>query len=350
MRLLCTLRHPRIRSAAMSGQYRKQGVWYGEREEDTSQAWQRTTGNDNAFRYNSSWFTHQPRSFQGGQQVEVRQYHSEGFDSIAGSSRSCRGEGQDGQYDDRWHDRYPINDTARQYSTSGARWRKNAELDKRESSMSLEPEEQPYSPAPSFAPLTMKLPAIPDYWYTAGTLGGPQTYPRELPLPKPLPLVILDLNGTLLIRGARDANSSKRPNLRPYLSNFLEYCLSVRVEQEDHERRMQQWQEWDERQAQEGQQTDRSELHGTHFWPAKAGPQPLPNARFRLLVWSSAQPHNVDSMIRAFFATRSSRAAVARVCEGYVDHPTTLQAQISERQRLGRGLGYVESSRRIEQR
>jgi hypothetical protein len=165
--------------------------------------------------------------------------------------------------------------------------------------MSIEPDFDSYDTGSPAQAQTMRLPDEPDYWYMKSTLEPPQTFPAESALPKPLPLLILDLNGTLVYRGGRDANSSKRPNLRPYLSNFLEYCLAVEVEQEDHEKRMQQWKEWDIKRRND-ECLSRSSLHGTHFWTDQVEPQPFPEARYRLLVWSSAQPHNVDSMIRAF--------------------------------------------------
>lgn len=65
-------------------------------------------------------------------------------------------------------------------------------------------------------------PPPPSDEYLASTLLPVSTFSPTDPRPES-PLLILDLNNTLLCRRRRDANSSKRPIIRPYLSTFLQY-------------------------------------------------------------------------------------------------------------------------------
>ena len=80
-------------------------------------------------------------------------------------------------------------------------------------------------------------------------------------LPPPPILVILDLNGTLLYRSKRPQMylSSKHPRARPYLRQFLQYLFS----------------------------------------------------HFHVMIWSSAQPHNVAAMISATFSPEQREKLVA---------------------------------------
>lgn len=206
--------------------------------------------------------------------------------------------------------------------------------------------------------------------------------------PPPLPLLIVDLNETLVFRGGggrvNATTASKNPIRRPYLSSFLQYCLGLSdasyVKQrwrrggggDGGEQAQQQEQDSssdeggeaansagppalfggggadamitpniDEKAAKRrGRAWERTQVlrnaieageapHGSHFWNNKKEavqeadaavdddsivaataaatlsssppslPSPHPSASTRLLVWSSAQPGNVDSMVRA---------------------------------------------------
>ncbi|KAF8420501.1 NLI interacting factor, partial [Tirmania nivea] len=97
----------------------------------------------------------------------------------------------------------------------------------------------------------------PEYLHCASLLPTP--LPPNSP-PNPI-LIILDLNGTLLHRskGSKATNSSKRPHPRPYLAQFLNYLF----------------------------------------------------AHFSVMVWSSAQPANVASMVAAAFTSEQRERLVA---------------------------------------
>lgn len=149
------------------------------------------------------------------------------------------------------------------------------------------------------------LPEMPRRHYVEQSHQAPANFSCSEPLPKPLPLLILDLNGTLVYRGARGLRSasdrSRSPILRPYLGCFLQYCLSVQGSQDDTEKRRQEWGEWDKK---SGRTPGKKYLpHGSHFWQT-LGKEPVleGNARFNVLLWSSAQPANVDLMARAILS------------------------------------------------
>ena len=120
-------------------------------------------------------------------------------------------------------------------------------------------------------------------------------------------LVVLDLNGTLVFRaksGNGRALDSVRAVPRPFLACFLQYCLGLpNSSSEDSV-------------ASTGKQVDASDRpHGSHFWQtvaqsadnngatADSAPayEPRSNGKAEVVVWSSAQPVNVDSMVRASF-------------------------------------------------
>lgn len=65
-------------------------------------------------------------------------------------------------------------------------------------------------------------PPPPSEAYLEETLLPVATYDSSDPRPEP-PLLILDLNNTLLCRRRRDPTASKRPIVRPYLTTFLQY-------------------------------------------------------------------------------------------------------------------------------
>ncbi|PWN32007.1 uncharacterized protein FA14DRAFT_181926 [Meira miltonrushii] len=162
--------------------------------------------------------------------------------------------------------------------------------------------------------------------YLQQSLQEPGHYPINSQTPKPLPLLVLDLNGTLVYRSSRSsgtaAERSKFPTLRPYLACFLQYCLAVDAEhQPDPNVSQDAWRKWQEDRTKDNEEetVEDSEIngdkdarmsdsenvshpktHGTHFWPKEnSEPEPLPSATYRLLLWSSAQPQNVDHMARA---------------------------------------------------
>ncbi|PWN94013.1 hypothetical protein FA10DRAFT_264606 [Acaromyces ingoldii] len=176
-----------------------------------------------------------------------------------------------------------------------------------------------------------------------------------------LPLLVLDLNGTLVFRGSGRTNMesrSQRPTRRPYLRVFLQYCLGIpdtvwEAVSSDPPRRadlddslgameLEKQSEEDNSVEEQGNSDDGREdalfearmaawsdrevgrlgpsrqLHGSHFWQRPASGEPphppirSPQANFRLLVWSSAQPQNVDAMTRAIF-TPDQAAQLLRV-------------------------------------
>ncbi|SPO24149.1 uncharacterized protein UTRI_03417 [Ustilago trichophora] len=113
-------------------------------------------------------------------------------------------------------------------------------------------------------------------------------------------LVVLDLNGTLVFRAKRGngrALDSVRAIPRPYLLCFLQYCLGL-----------------PESDAGKGKVIEAGgKPHGAHFWPTKLDSdsdvdgekaevvEPRSAGKAEVVVWSSAQPYNVDSMLRASF-------------------------------------------------
>lgn len=133
--------------------------------------------------------------------------------------------------------------------------------------------------------------------YNKATQQVPSNYPTNEKPPKPLPLLVLDLNGTLVYRmGINTSDRSKQPVLRPYLKSFLQYCLDVHTSTGHGEDQQRRWKEWEASKS----HNESNSVHGGHFWKgSNAEPQAQDNATFRLLLWSSAQPHNVDSMARA---------------------------------------------------
>ncbi|SYW76737.1 uncharacterized protein UBRO2_01574 [Ustilago bromivora] len=113
-------------------------------------------------------------------------------------------------------------------------------------------------------------------------------------------LVVLDLNGTLVFRAKRGngrALDSVRAVPRPYLFCFLRYCLGT-PSSPAHPN-----------QGSEGE-GKRDKPHGSHFWSTCAEPQS--SGRAEVVVWSSAQPLNVDSMVKASFDP-SIRSQLKRV-------------------------------------
>lgn len=128
---------------------------------------------------------------------------------------------------------------------------------------------------------------------------------------RPLPLLILDLNGTLVFRGGGD------PVRRPYLGAFLAYALGAQIDSSAPHQRKLQWEQWDREQAL-GPKHAGAKPHGSMFWPvsvshiktSNAGawkshalePTPSATAVCRALIWSSAQEHNVGKMARTILA------------------------------------------------
>ncbi len=117
-------------------------------------------------------------------------------------------------------------------------------------------------------------------------------------------LVVLDLNGTLVFRaksGNGRAMDSVRAVPRPFLLCFLQYCLGTSTDT-----------------TPKGKQVDAANRpHGSHFWQPAADAdatlyEPCSAGRAEVIVWSSAQPVNVDSMVRASFDA-SIRSQVLRV-------------------------------------
>lgn len=76
--------------------------------------------------------------------------------------------------------------------------------------------------------------------------------------------------------------------------------------QEHFDKRALEWTSWDamESEKQETEAAHSIRPHGSHFWGKNvvAEPVPGPEATFRLLLWSSAQPQNVDLMARAILS------------------------------------------------
>lgn len=117
-------------------------------------------------------------------------------------------------------------------------------------------------------------------------------------------LVVLDLNGTLVFR-AKGSNGramdSVRAIPRPYLLCFLQYCLGMSNEAPASDVASP---------ASAASVEARKGPHGSHFW--HDGHEPESHGNAHVVVWSSAQPANVDSMVRASFDAEV-RASILRV-------------------------------------
>ena len=116
-------------------------------------------------------------------------------------------------------------------------------------------------------------------------------------------LVVLDLNGTLVFRGKGKngrAVDSVRAVPRPYLLCFLQYCLGLSPNSTSASASAA-----DEGEKGQGKVVDtETKPHGAHFWPThEMGRvvEPRSAGKAEVVVWSSAQPFNVDSMVRASF-------------------------------------------------
>ncbi|CEH12059.1 hypothetical protein CBOM_00070 [Ceraceosorus bombacis] len=204
----------------------------------------------------------------------------------------------------------------------------------------------PYTP---LKPLPLRPGPRDSYLESANS--EPQPYPPSLLRPpRPLPLLLLDLNGTLVFRGGSSFASSSNPTRRPYLNVFLIWALGLPVTNVSREERLRLWEEWDTQrdgdQEEEGAEglgeaVDDFSLTskwpvGTRFWKRSASPlsqegydsdspftdsiwrshseEPVGSsrARVRLFLWSSAQPQNVVAMTRAIF-TPGQAAELLRV-------------------------------------
>lgn len=172
-------------------------------------------------------------------------------------------------------------------------------------------------PQPHFEalrPLTIR--STPRETYIAAAQQSADVFDSNCEPPAPLPLLVLDLNGTLVWRsgGRRSQSSIVR---RPYLSSFLAYCLGVEDISYGHRldsdeaaanRRRAEWTQARQRLSSPFQNLSfASKPHGSHFWrmageTASSDEHNDPTdsqAACRLLVWSSAMPHNVDTMVEA---------------------------------------------------
>nr|CDI55471.1 fcp1 homology domain-containing protein [Melanopsichium pennsylvanicum 4] len=152
----------------------------------------------------------------------------------------------------------------------------------------------------------------PEYMIQANTPS--QTLTEEEAKHRKL-LVVLDLNGTLVFRaksGNGRALDSVRAVPRPYLSCFLQYCLGLSsinttIFADQVER------------AKEVEIAQRP--HGSQFWanapqqsrgPTTSVLEPHSKGQAEVVVWSSAQPYNVDSMVLASF-DQAVRSRILRV-------------------------------------
>ncbi|KAG9084277.1 hypothetical protein FS749_005349 [Ceratobasidium sp. UAMH 11750] len=110
-------------------------------------------------------------------------------------------------------------------------------------------------PPPVFKP----APPSPDYLALSQIPSNPLSTPQDgQPLPRKL--LVLDLNGTLLLRSPRTYSGPRIVMARPYAKTFRKYVF--------HE-----------------------------------------DSQLDVMVWSSAQPHNVDSMLEVFFGSDRTRLA-----------------------------------------
>lgn len=144
----------------------------------------------------------------------------------------------------------------------------------------------------------------------------PSTFSLAAGPPPTLPLLVLDLNGTLVHRGHNRVVGAQHPTRRPYLSSFLQYCLGVKDPSFQHAEEddtnlsatdvddaaaIYRRKEWLIRgPSLRGRVSN--DLHGLHYQATDPGASESATdvvATQRLLVWSSAQPQNVDSMVQA---------------------------------------------------
>lgn len=196
------------------------------------------------------------------------------------------------------------------------------------------------SPRPA-SPRPVAIRKTPRASYLQAAASDPATFPHtaEHSPPPPLPLLVLDLNGTLVFRGrsGKSLQQSQNPTRRPYLSSFLAYCLGVEDQSFASDDCPSEGQEQDlDTKAADRRRTEWTKTgivagkastvgpHGSHLWHAdqysqqlEASPDPAlppadPRAKYRLFVWSSAQPINVDSMVQAIL--HPSQAAQLMRC------------------------------------
>lgn len=171
---------------------------------------------------------------------------------------------------------------------------------------------EPASPAAPASPPSSAAPASPPASAAS----------RTAPL-----LVVLDLNGTLVYRRK---NSSGRAiqgakiTPRPYLGNFLRYCLGPLYDLNERQLR----DAWPE--SERVLVSRNVAPHGTQFWlrnDANTGVYEPPRTPVALMVWSSATEANVDRMLEQFTETRVQRALFQRVWS----RATLVRAQDMER-------------------
>lgn len=142
--------------------------------------------------------------------------------------------------------------------------------------------------------------AAPRDSYLRQAASRPATLSREEAVGRKL-LVVLDLNGTLVYRTKGESGravASKKACPRPYLSCFLQYCLGT-----------------DTTVASRRSVPEAQRPHGTHFWDKDdtgAFQEPETQGQAEVVVWSSAQPVNVNSMVVASFDA-PLRARISRV-------------------------------------
>lgn len=119
-------------------------------------------------------------------------------------------------------------------------------------------------------------------------------------------LVILDLNGTLVFRAKREnrrAVDSVRAVPRPYLLCFLRWCLGNPSPSTTSPPAF-------NSSTDQGKEGGQGKPHGSHHWSNPIEPSSQGHAE--VVIWSSAQPLNVDSMLKASFDS-SLRAQLKRV-------------------------------------
>ncbi|PWN24810.1 hypothetical protein BDZ90DRAFT_96792 [Jaminaea rosea] len=182
------------------------------------------------------------------------------------------------------------------------------------------------SPSAYNRPRPLAVRAEPRQSYAELSSQSPTSHLLDMDPPGPPPLLVLDLNGTLVFRGASRSNNNA-PSRRPYLSSFLAYCLgfedaSYAPDSLDHDEAAanQRRSEWKCRAMLPREEQNRSapRPHGSHFWASSSSPSTFastlppshPNSSFRLLVWSSAQPQNVDSMVRSMLHPQQAEQLV----------------------------------------
>ena len=126
------------------------------------------------------------------------------------------------------------------------------------------------------------------------------------------PLVVLDLNGTLLYR-KKNNQGRTIPNgkitTRPYLQCFLEYCLGPYY-QEKHKKLSKIWP------VKNRTSVDKNAApHGSQFWLEAPGDAVWcpPRTRVCLMIWSSASEENVNKMTGLVAPFQIGRALFQRV-------------------------------------